>query len=118
MDAATDLYNRLNTVQDVLALKGKEEDLFLEVKRATVPMSQDDKANLSKALSGFANSSGGLLIFGLVAHKTIADEPDLISKEEPIKDLDRFIPDVQTLIGKAVVPVVDGVEVKAIRYEK
>ena len=118
MDAATDLYGRLNTVRDVLALKGKEEDLFLEVKRATVPMTQDDKANLSKALSGFANSSGGLLIFGLVAHKANADEPDVISKEEPIKDLDRFIPDVQTLIGKAVVPVVEGVEVKTIRYEK
>ncbi|OFV96213.1 MAG: hypothetical protein A3F68_04220 [Acidobacteria bacterium RIFCSPLOWO2_12_FULL_54_10] len=42
MDAATKLYNNPNTVQDVLALKGKKEDLFLEVNRATVPMSEDD----------------------------------------------------------------------------
>ena len=118
MDAATDLYNRLNTIQDVLALMGKEEDLFLEVKRATVPMSQDDRTNLSIALSGFANSSGGVLIFGSVAQKTNANDPNVISKEEPIKDLDRFIPDVQTLIGKAVAPVVDGVTVKAIPYKK
>jgi len=118
MDAARELFDSLNTVADIQDLIGKEEDLFLEVKRATVPMSQDDKANLSKALSGFANSSGGVLIFGLFAQSRNKDEPDVISKEDPITDLERFLPDVQTLIGKAVVPFVDGVMVKAIRYEK
>jgi hypothetical protein len=118
MDVATDLYSKLNTVQDVLALKGKEEDLFVEVKRGSVPMSDDDKEHLSIALSGFANSAGGVLIFGLVAEKKKKDEPDVITREDPIKDLNLFVPEVQSLIGKAVVPLVDGVQVNAVRYQQ
>jgi len=116
VEPAVHLYNQLNTVDDIRGLVGKEENLLLEVKRATVPMSDDDKKNLSIALSGFANSSGGVLIFGLLAVKADNDEPDIISKEEPIKDLDRFLPEVQSLIGEAVFPIVDKVQAKAVRY--
>jgi hypothetical protein len=114
MDPARNLYAQLNTAEDILALKGKEEDLFLEVKQAAAPMSEDDKIHLSEALSGFANSAGGVVIFGLVAKKD--RQGDVISKPHPIKNLDLFVPEVQSLIGKAVVPLVDGVLVKVIRY--
>jgi hypothetical protein len=116
MNAPRAIYDGIADVQDILALKGKEEDLFLEVKRATVPMSQDDKENLAIALSGFANSAGGVLIFGLVAAKKGGDGADVIEKVAPLNDLDRFLPEVQSLIGKAVVPLVEGVEVKSVRY--
>ena len=87
MNAPRAIYNGIADVQDILTLKGKEEDLFLEVKRATVPMSQDDKENLAIALSGFANSAGGVLIFGLVATKKGADGADVIAKVAPLNDL-------------------------------
>jgi len=118
MNPAENLYTELNAVDDILALRGKEENLFLEVKRATVPMSEDDKTHLSIALSGFANSSGGVLIFGLVAAKSNKDDPDIITKEQPIKGLDRFPPEVQSLIGKAVLPLVERVQAKAVTYNR
>lgn len=73
---------------------------------------------MSIALSGFANSAGGILIFGLVAAKERADEPDVISREDPIRNLVHLLPEIQSLIGKAVVPLVDGVKVKAVNYER
>lgn len=40
------------------------EDLFLEFKTANYPKGTDfDKINFSKCLSGFANSSGGILVW-------------------------------------------------------
>jgi len=36
------------------------------------------------------DSAGGVLIFGLVAEKKKKDEPDVITKETPIKDLNFF----------------------------
>jgi hypothetical protein len=116
METAQQLYNQLNSVDDIRDLLGKEENLFLEVKRAQVPISDADKANLAIALSGFANSSGGVLIFGLFAAKSSKDDADIISKEEPIKNVTRFLPEVQSLIGQAVVPTVDNAQAKAIIF--
>ena len=47
------------------------EDLHLDFKRKTNPEhghpDDNDKKNLSKALSGFANSDGGLIVWGIDA---------------------------------------------------
>ena len=44
------------------------EDLFLEFKTANYPNGVEfDKKNFSKCLSGFSNSSGGILIWGISA---------------------------------------------------
>ena len=42
-------------------LKGTPEDLHLEVKECHAPLPANMKGYLSQALSGFANSDGGVL---------------------------------------------------------
>jgi len=60
---------------DILEMinRRQEEHLQLEFKTTKGPgmTSPDDRRNFAKALSGFANSSGGILIWGIVAKKIL-----------------------------------------------
>lgn len=48
----------------------QEENLTLDFKLIRPDLNQSaDKKNLAKALSGFANSSGGLIVWGVDARK-------------------------------------------------
>jgi hypothetical protein len=52
------------------------EDLHLDFKQLQRPFEhRDDKRNLAKALSGFANSDGGIIIWGIDAREKNG-EPD------------------------------------------
>jgi predicted HTH transcriptional regulator len=61
----------LNEVNDYVAAQ-QEENLVLEFKSVNSAdlSNADDKKNLAKALSGFANSSGGIIVWGVEARKT------------------------------------------------
>jgi predicted HTH transcriptional regulator len=63
----------------------QEEDVSLEFKTArTTNLSYaDDRKNLAKALSGFGNSSGGLLVWGVEAGKN-ADQIDCATRTCPL----------------------------------
>jgi predicted HTH transcriptional regulator len=49
----------------------KEETLDLDFKAISNPelKSHDDRRNLARAISGFANASGGLIVWGVDARK-------------------------------------------------
>jgi hypothetical protein len=69
------------------------EDTWIECKSKSDPthpkLDEKDKSNFAKNLSGFANTSGGVLIFGLKATKN-SEGFDIVTEEQPIKDLDLF----------------------------
>jgi len=75
-------------------------------------LDEKDKSNLAKALSGFANTGGGVLIFGLAARKR--DEIDEIIGIRPIKDLRRFESALREYESRLVERLVPGVEYKQI----
>lgn len=111
----------LNKIKQFVEL-GKEEDLFLEFKRTAHPYindhnKNDDKKNLSKCLSGFANSSGGIVIWGVTAEQN-KDKIDCARKLSPIKELMRFLNWLNSLEGQAVVPTLVGVRHEAIQEEE
>ena len=55
----------------------QEEHLYLDFKLANqADLNRDDRKNLAKALSGFANSSGGIIIWGVEANDKNADGID------------------------------------------
>jgi len=93
----------------------QEEHVNLEFKTAnTSDLSHfDDRKNLAKALSGFANSSGGLLVWGVVAAKNVEQIDCAIAVSE-IPQVRLFVGRLNTLTGQAVSPIVDGVPHKAI----
>ncbi len=65
---------------------GMIEDSHLEFKEKSNPknanLSDDDQTNYSKALSGFANSDGGVLIWGITCKKE--NDMDMVSEKKPI----------------------------------
>lgn len=90
------------------------EDLFLEFKTANYPSGIDfDKKNFSKCLSGFANSSGGILIWGISA-KEQKNKADVANELKPIQDLISFENYLKKNEGNAIVPLIEGVEYRRI----
>jgi len=106
-----DLQEYVDTQQD--------ENLFLDFKRVNRPdlTNSDDKKNLAKALSGFSNSSGGLIIWGVDARKN-AQGIDCAWEMKPIQMVKRFLSRLNELTGLAVSPIVDGVQHRIIETDK
>lgn len=97
----------------------QEENLFLDFKRINRPdlTNSDDKKNLAKALSGFSNSSGGLIVWGIDARKN-AQGIDCACELMAIQSVKRFLSRLNELTGMAVSPIVDGVQHKIINADK
>lgn len=94
---------------------GKEEHLTLEFKsvKSSSLRSTDDKRNLSRSISGFANSSGGLTVWGVLTERS-KEKPDVASESKHIDDLKEFLSRLNSLTGEAVQPTVDGIRHRAL----
>src|SRR5215216_5245108 len=101
-------------VDNYLALS-QEENVYLDFKRINRPDlgHADDKKNLAKAISGFANSSGGLIVWGIDARKNPAGV-DCATDRVEIEPLSLFISRLNELTSRAASPIVDGVRHKPI----
>jgi len=90
---------------------GQEENLHLEFKTLGGPgfRSEDDRRNLARALSGFANSDGGMVIWGMVANKT-GDGVDCAKELRPVADIRALLARLNELTSDALSPIVSGIE--------
>jgi hypothetical protein len=102
------------TVRDYVT-SGRQEDLHLDFKQVNDPaMDRDDRKSLALALSGFANSDGGIVVWGVEASKEQTTGVDCAIAEVPISNLDLFLSRLQSLTGEAAAPLVEGVLHEAI----
>lgn len=94
---------------------GQEENLHLEFKTLNGPgfRSQDDRRNLARALSGFANSDGGLVVWGVLAQKS-AESPDCAKELRPVPDVASLLPRLNELTSDSLSPVHSGVQHRVI----
>lgn len=92
---------------------GHEEHLTLEFKTVSNAdfSNREDKKNFAKALSGFANSSGGLTIWGVEARKN-QQGIDCACSIKEINPLSLFISKLNEFTGQFVSPIVEGVKHK------
>jgi hypothetical protein len=88
----------------------REEDLQLEFKTINTAdiSNSDDKRNLARAISGFANSSGGLIVWGIDARRNQSGI-DVASSAKEISPLSHFVNRLNEFTGFAVSPLVDKV---------
>jgi len=70
---------------------------------------KSDRKNLSKALSGFANSDGGLIVWGIDAEPD-EDGYDKVIAVHPIRNLHRFVSTLNSVEPQSVSPLVPGVQ--------
>src|SRR5271170_2092374 len=103
-----------NEIAEFIRL-GQEENLHLEFKtigNANLRI-MDDKRNLAKCLSGFANSGGGLIVWGVDARRN-AQSVDCATAASEIAPIRLFLSRLNELTGNAVSPIVDSIRHKAI----
>lgn len=95
----------------------REEDLHLDFKRLNEPrMDRDDRKNLAIALSGFANSDGGIIIWGIDARPN-PEGINCASGKIPIQPIRLAVSRLNEFTGSHVNPSVDGVIHKSIDCE-
>jgi hypothetical protein len=104
-------FKRLQSVAEIKALIGTTEDLHLDCK-VWPPSENDAQKVLAKALCGFANADGGVIIIGMEAKGgPNKDDPDLIQRAQPVTDALAVRSRIENLIGQLVEPGLEGVRV-------
>lgn len=86
----------------------KSEELFLDFKRSADDgkgpkfLDQRDLNNLARAISGFGNSEGGVIIWGVDAAPDI-DNADVAKAKRPIENVTRFVSWLEgTVFGRTI----------------
>lgn len=104
----------LESVHDFLDAR-REENLTLDFKTVNRPvMTKEDRGVYSKALSGFANSSGGVIVWGVEACKQNDDEYDVVCDLPEVEDAPLLVQRLNEHTGACVSPIVEGVLHQAI----
>jgi hypothetical protein len=74
----------------------------------------DDRKNLAKAISAFANTEGGCLVFGIRTERGKGDAPDYAKDAQPINALGAFKGCVEAILRDVVNPAPAGIELEAV----
>jgi len=93
----------------------QEEHLHLDFKtlRNAELTSGDDRRNIARCISGFANSSGGIIIWGIDARKN-SDGIDCATAIVELRKPAVLVSRLNTLSGDATSPIIDGLRHKPI----
>jgi predicted HTH transcriptional regulator len=102
------------TIASYVELK-QEEHLHLDFKtlRNAELTSGDDRRNIARSISGFANSSGGIIIWGIDARKN-SDGIDCATAIVELQKPAVLVSRLNTLSGDATSPIIDGLRHKSI----
>ncbi|TMQ25274.1 MAG: ATP-binding protein [Nitrospirae bacterium] len=118
MEQVTAFYDSiggLTGIQQLLADRVKES-IYIELKtkknRSTPELDDSDSWQFSRALSGFANSDGGVIVWGVET-----DKEDSASKLKPITAVTDFEARLKKSLLNSVQPFVDGVRMGSILEE-
>ncbi len=89
----------------------QEENLQLDFKLVDDPglVNRNDKKTLAIAISGFANASGGLIVWGVNARKN-DDGIDCVTALPGVPNPELLLARLNELTGEAVNPIADGVQ--------
>jgi hypothetical protein len=125
--AGRHLFERLKTerwsVIDELVNEGTPETLHLDFKQkgrngAPGKLDDDDRKNLAKTISAFANTDGGLIIFGIGTSPGSGSRPDCASSKVVISQLGAFAKTVESILRDVVNPAVARIELEPVETSK
>ncbi|MBN9203069.1 helix-turn-helix domain-containing protein [Methylibium petroleiphilum] len=119
MSRAHELFERLRegrcAALDSLVADREPESLFLDFKRspqdgAAKNLAPEDNKNLSKAISGFANSSGGIVVWGVDCRRDGSTGSE-VAEKHPLLDAAGFNTKIQAAVSRTTIPPHPGVQV-------
>lgn len=107
------LYGEIKGRPAIDALIGEPEDGHLDCKEWPVKEKEGHEM-LAKAVSGLANSDGGVLVIGMRAKQQSPTDPDVITSIVPVSDISQVHSRILTLVGNLVEPPIIGIESRVI----
>lgn len=119
MSRAEEIFEKLKregeAAIDELIMIRQSEELFLDFKRSAnngrgpKVLHETDRNNLAKAISGFGNSEGGVIIWGVDASPD-ADYADVANAKKPIENISRFVSWLEGTVSGRTVPPHIGIQ--------
>ena len=98
------------TQSDIESLIGEEENLNLEFKGID-SLSKENKIEISKDVSAFANSSGGIIIYGINEEKHIAKDISFVDGDKITKEW------IENVISGNIQRRLNHIEIIPIRFD-
>ncbi len=117
-DASLGLYEALSQYSDLenLISTGEAEGLHLECKAPGSPkLGKDLKKTLAKAISGFSNTAGGVILWGISTIQHAHSGLDVLTQIEPIGQCGSFLRQIETIIPTLSTPPVVNARNKTIK---
>jgi len=118
---ALKLFESLNDWSKIEELinEGESEGLYIECKSPTRPtLDKDKKIKLAQAISGFSNTGGGIIIWGVSTTKHEHSSLDILSQIEEIGNCDNFARQINGIILTLTTPSVTNSKTKTIKKSK
>lgn len=118
MERAKELFEKIKnegkSAIDDFILTRKAEELFLDFKRSADGGNRErlhasDRNNLAKAISGFGNSEGGIVVWGVDCSQDF-DGSDVAKAVHPITNVKRFLSWLEGSISGCTIPPHTGVQ--------
>ncbi len=118
MDRAEELFQRLQkegeTAINAFIRSRQSEELFLDFKRSSdngagTSLSQEDRNNLAKAISGFGNAEGGVVVWGVDCSRDPSGA-DVARAKQSIQNPTRFVSLLQSVVSGCTIPAHPQVE--------
>ena len=113
MSRAEDIFQKLiyfgEDAIDEFILTSQTEELFLDFKQAVssgknfTSLHRDDRKNLAKAISGFGNSEGGVIVWGVECSRDI-EIGDVAKAKVKVKNVHRFLSWLENAISGCTIP--------------
>lgn len=98
---------------------GDAEGLHLECKAPGQPrVTKDLQAHLGRAVSGFANTAGGVVLYGMSTTRHTASKLDVLTDIEPIGNVASFEQQLQRYVVTVATPPALGSRTKILKARK
>lgn len=120
-NASLKLFNSLDKYFDMEELinEGQTEGIYLECKSPLSPnLGQGLKAQLAEAISGFANTEGGIIIWGISTTKHAHSDLDILSQIEEIGNCNNFMRQIEKNCPILTTPSITSIQNKIIKKKK
>lgn len=113
MSRAEDIFQKLiyfgEEAIDDFIVNLQTEELFLDFKRSdasgknATSLHRDDRRNLAKCISGFANSEGGVIVWGVECSRSL-DVGDVAQAKLKVQNVHRFLSWLENSISGCTIP--------------
>lgn len=127
MSRAEDIFQKLiyfgEDAIDEFILGHQTEELFLDFKQAVSDgknfktLHKDDRRNLAKAISGFGNSEGGVVVWGVECARDV-EVGDVAKAKVKVQNVHRFLSWLENAISGCTIPSHNGVRNHIISTDK